>query len=403
MSTDLQFLTTKEIEEHFLEIGRRENKELIKTYFDILLTLKRLSRYYDAEACCKKMESMNFTVAELYILWAWVRHELEDDETALKYCMKASAINSSLPVLHKLWGIVYQGLDRYEDSLECFEKSAIYSTTDPNLYAYLKNKAKPSEIKEVYKDMVMLAKDAELYSLWGTSLVYLGRYEESLEKFERAEELGLKTADFYYEYAGALMRENPQKALFLLDEVEKMVGKEAQVYSRRGMVYYCSKNHKSAIECYLTCIRLGGGTADEYLFCGHSYASLGEFRTAVEMYEKAEQLGGDLNYIIPILITALEKLGDQEALLEALKKKERFLGADMNLCIDIGVLAWTQLRFTEAIEYYKKAERLLNELDDTQVDKKFNKGFIYDLIIRAATRIGDDETVFLYRTKLNAL
>jgi len=166
---------------------------------------------------------------------------------------------------HRLFsniGLLLTSTESYEESLDCYQKAL-----------------------ELGKG------NALLFFEQGTSLGNLGRHEEALKSFQKAIDLDCNYADAWSNRGAALFQlEQYEGALDSFQTAIELNSQSVDAWRNRGNTLYNLERYEEALESYQTAIDLNPQSVDTWVSRGNTLYNLGQYEESLESYQTAIDL-----------------------------------------------------------------------------------------------------------------
>ena len=343
------------------EEGRVETDSFLAWLYD------RYEEYTKAEEILRNQLARNkedeWTLSEL----GYCLSEQEKYEEALEYFFAAEKINKEDAWTYRRIGICYKNLDNREDALKYYLKAV--------------------ELDE--EDKYSLSDIAWLYDSFG-------KYEEALKYLERLDELGEENdawtnTEFGFclsrlkRYEEAIERIN--RALEVEDEGKDM----AYIYSQLGFCKRNLKEYEEAIEAFNQAKKWGRNDAWINVELGYCYRLKDDIEKALEYNLQAEKFDKKDPYIISDIAWFYDNLGQYEEGLKYIKKAIRLGRKDAWINVEYASCLAGLNKYEEAIEKFNYALSLEDEEKDL--------AFIYSQLGWCNRQLGNYEKALDYHIK----
>jgi tetratricopeptide (TPR) repeat protein len=197
---------------------------------------------------------------------------------------------------------------RSEEAIELFPLHPLLYLYNGTAWQQLKNYAKALESFTAGKDLVFDARDlkSEFYSGMGDAYFGLKNYTEMEKAYENAintDPLNI-AAKNNYAYHLAKANRNLIKAQELITEALKQQPKNIFYLDTQGYIYFRLKQYDKAKQIFEELMKMGGDRFGEILeHYGDVLFFLGEKQKALEYWEKAKAIGGELSEQINLKIS----------------------------------------------------------------------------------------------------
>jgi tetratricopeptide (TPR) repeat protein len=205
----------------------------------------------------------------------------------------------------------------------------------------LTEEKKYEDVMELLKDeLLLIYKDAALYSKKAGAFWHLKQYESSVHLLKKAIELDPDDGGFY---------------------------------NNLGLVYSGQKRYKDAIECYEKCKEIRGEDALLLNNLGNAYVQIGESNKAIKYFKKALALDPLYAYSYNGLGNSYNNLKQYNNAIASYEKSMELDPTNPNPLNGLGIVYSDKKQYSQAIKYYKKAIAL-----DRSYDIPYhNLGFAY--------------------------
>ena len=282
-----------------------------------------------------------------------------DAYKALEKAVKMDPYNAPA---HFVLGIVYALGGEYKFSMKEWEKAV---TIDPNVYNKLLAKSEIRGVIEQYVEEALRRykreidynpNNIEAYLNMGKALLFLGRYEASLQYLRRVTEL---KPDFWdaYTYLGMAYNKMGQYQLAIanLKRAITVNPKFAEGYFALGELYISLGNPALALRAFEKAVELEPSNARYLTSLGKALQLIGNNLAAMRAFQKAIELNPRSKWPHFYLAQALEQEFQYDLAFEEYKKALELDPKFEEVYAHIGKLAKNMGKYEEAIEYLKKA------------------------------------------------
>lgn len=172
----------------------------------------------------------------------------------------------------------------------------IYKCIKPFVIAqyYLANNNEPKCLETIQFIISQEPGDDDVlaYTLWGYILAKQQKYEEAIDKFEKATKLNLTFADVYVNWGGVLVEQ--RKYDEAIEKYKKVIDLDPRLaafaYGVWGAVLVEQEKYDEAIEKLKKAIKLDPKFASAYVNWGSALVEQGKYDEAIEKYQKAIEL-----------------------------------------------------------------------------------------------------------------
>lgn len=260
-------------------------------------------------------------------------------------------------LLADLAGPLGNNMSMYEEAIKCFDRAI---ELDPQRKVALINKGavlgtrlnRDDEALLAYEKAIELgganAKDNEsLSNAWsgkGTVLAKLGRFNESIDAFDKAIELSPQTAAFVWLSKGDAFNESGryEEAVKAYDKVvelnpDSMKALSAHAYGSKGDALSAWGKYDEAVKAYDNAIEqypLEPMGAQTWYKKGLALEVLGRQAEAEAAYSKARELGYEAPFASSLVLTNVISVGDDEFIEVSNSENETQTFKGLNLTID---------------------------------------------------------------------
>jgi tetratricopeptide (TPR) repeat protein/energy-coupling factor transporter ATP-binding protein EcfA2 len=190
-------------------------------------------------------------------------------------------------------GGCFYNMRKYKPAIVCFDKvlNIINSEKLPNLLQLLDlNK----------RELLLYQIDSwksRAYRLKGICLIELGKYEGAVRCFDKALEIDPSNTDAWYQKAYALIELKKYEAA--INAYQELLNispdKRLDLWLRKGYLHTLLGNYKEAIDCYDHVLKINSDYAETWFHKGAALIRLGRSDDAQFCFDKAKELGFDIN------------------------------------------------------------------------------------------------------------
>lgn len=175
-----------------------------------------------------------------------------------------------------------------------------------------------AEAVNKYDEALDIVKDHRYYFQKAVALLRLQRFEDSIQAFNSALELGADMERVHYGLSGAYMGQGEQ--LFSAGNYSGAitqyrnaieVSSDPRYYNRLAIALRRDNREAEAVEAFQSAIELDPDYAVAYAGLGGTYVSLQQYDDAIEVYRKALELEPDMQHARVGLATAYTAQGNE--------------------------------------------------------------------------------------------
>ena len=309
---------------------------------------------------------------------AWVYKEIGDFDTAEK--LLKNVINSGrddIPVNSEL-GYCLEQLTRFEEALEYYKKAMKLGRKDQWIYSRIGYiccclKKYEESLEANLKAYELGENNILINSELGYSLGELQRFEEAITYYLKAKELGdniaWTNAEIGICYKGLGKYEEALKYYLIansLDGLNEDKNKKIYLLSDIAYTYEIIEKPAEALKYFEQAKKAGRNDAGIYLSMAKCFEKLNKNEETLEyclITEKFDEYKNNIQLLSRISTLYKEK-GEYKKSLEYLKKVERLGRDDCWLNTEYGFCLVLLQKYKEAIEKYKHALELKEEVSD---------------------------------------
>ena len=309
---------------------------------------------------------------------AWIYEEIEDFDTAEKFLKNTIDLGrDDIPVNSEL-GYCLEQLAKFEEALEYYKKAMKLGREDQWIYSrigyiccYLKKYEESLEANlkayELGENNILI--NSEL----GYSLGELQRFEEAITYYLKAKELGdniaWTNAEIGICYKGLGKYEEALKYYLIAnssDGLNEDKNKKIYLLSDIAYTYEIIEKPAEALKYFEQAKKAGRNDAGIYLSMAKCFEKLNKKEETLEyclITEKFDEYKNNIQLLSRIAALYKEK-GEYKKSLEYLEKVERLGRDDCWLNTEYGFCLMLLQKYKEAIEKYKHALELKEEVSD---------------------------------------
>ncbi len=272
---------------------------------------------------------------------------------------------------------------RYEEALLILNKTLkIYPSYAEAMsllgYVHYKLKFKFLSKKEVFdlsnKSISINDQSTIVWHHMGNAYSFLNRFDEAIDCYNKAKDLGLVDAEFWNNFGIAYLKlENFEKALLYFNKAINANPNLSPALNNIGHYYLLKKEYQKAIQFLDKAIQIDPNYSAPWSNKGNLYAEKKDYDKALECYNRGLEIdSGD-----PRLLNNLGALylsqNKFENALEFFKKAISIDPSSGDPWVNIGAIHSELSNFKKALESYDKAI----ELDPNLYKAWYNKGNLY--------------------------
>ena len=304
--------------------------------------------------------------------------QLAKFEEALEYYKKAMKLGRKDQWIYSRIGYICCCLKKYEESLEANLKA--YELGENNILINSELGYSLGELQRFEEAITYYLKAQELgredrwiHFQMGWSYRHLGKYDKALESYFKAKELGDNTAWTNAEigicYKGLGKYEEALKYYLIadsLDELNEDKNKKIYLLSDIAYTYEIIEKPAEALKYFEQAKKAGRNDAGIYLSMAKCFEKLNKKEETLEyclITEKFDEYKNNIQLLSRIAALYKEK-GEYKKTLEYLEKVERLGRDDCWLNTEYGFCLVLLQKYKEAIEKYKHALELKEEVSD---------------------------------------
>ena len=309
---------------------------------------------------------------------AWVYKEIGDFDTAEK--LLKNVINSGrddIPVNSEL-GYCLEQLAKFEEALEYYKKAMKLGREDQWIYSRIGYiccclKKYEESLEANLKAYELGENDILINSELGYSLGELQRFEEAITYYLKAQELGREDRWIHFQMGWSYRHlgkyEEALKYYLIadsLDELNEDKNKKIYLLSDIAYTYEIIEKPAEALKYFEQAKKAGRNDAGIYLSMAKCFEKLNKNEETLEyclITEKFDEYKNNIQLLSRISTLYKEK-GEYKKSLEYLKKVERLGRDDCWLNTEYGFCLMLLQKYKEAIEKYKHALELKEEVSD---------------------------------------
>jgi tetratricopeptide (TPR) repeat protein len=268
------------------------------------IALARQNKKFQAEKKFKQALELNPNTVNPRFLLGAVQIELENFTEAVNNFELALKLQPNNPMIHYHLSICFSQLNDNEKALEeaktCLDLNPLNLDAYTNLaecYASLKEFEKA---EECYKSAEQINdKFVNLYASWGIFLQKNEKYDESIEKLEKAIELFSNDKILYYLAGSYHLKGDLEKAEEILVGVLEKDPNNLDIVCKLGIINYDRNKFEESISYFEKCLTNPRKYSKYYHNLGYAYSQIGDSEKAVKNYKKSIDYhpGSTLSYL----------------------------------------------------------------------------------------------------------
>ena len=303
---------------------------------------------------------------------AWIYEEIEDFNTAEKFLKNTIDLGrDDIPVNSEL-GHCLEQLTRFEEALEYYKKAMKLGRKDQWIYSRIGYiccclKKYEESLEANLKAYELGENNILINSELGYSLGELQRFEEAITYYLKAKELGREDRWIYFQMGWSYRHlEKYDKALELYLKAKELGDNIAWTNAEIGICYKGLGKYEEALKYYLIANSLDGLNEDKnkkiYLLSdiAYTYEIIEKPAEALKYFEQAKKAGRNDAGIYLSMAKCFEKLNKKEETLEYCLITEKFdeYKNNIQLLSRIAALYKEKGEYKKTLEYLEKVERL---------------------------------------------
>ena len=284
------------------------------------------------------------------------------------------------------YGYCLGELNRLEESLEHYLRAKELGRNDGWIYSqigwtYRLLKKYEEALESDFKAQEIGQNDAWINVEIGICYKELEKYEEAIKYYLEANKMQegknvwlLSDMAWVYGVMG-----NNDEELKYLEEVKKLGRDDEWIYAEYGKVYYKLEQYEKALKFFNKAKKLGQNDAWINVQIARCYKGLEKNEDALKAYLKAEKFENDDVWLLSEIAWLYDGIGKYKEGLKYLKKIEKLGRDDCWFNTEYGFCLMRMQKYDKAIEKYKHALELKEELNE-EIYLNCQLGFCYRLL-----------------------